>query len=69
MSTKAAAAQYRIFAANKAEVGGAWEKTAEASGRKYLSVRLDDPSFAGPLYASLLEEEDGTHTLIWSRRS
>ena len=60
---------YRIFAANKAEVGGAWEKTAEASGRKYLSVKLDDPSFAGPLYASLLEEEDGSHTLIWSRRN
>jgi uncharacterized protein (DUF736 family) len=63
------APDYRIFAANKMEAGAAWEKTAEASGRKYLSVRLDDPSFAAPLYASLLEEEDGTHTLIWSRRS
>jgi uncharacterized protein (DUF736 family) len=60
---------YRIFAANKAEVGGAWEKTAETSGKKYLSVRLDDPTLAGPVYASLLEQEDGTHTLIWSRRS
>lgn len=60
---------YRIFAANKAEVGGAWEKTTEASGKKYLSVRVDDPTFAGPVYASLLEQEDGTHTLIWSRRS
>jgi uncharacterized protein (DUF736 family) len=60
---------YRIFAANKAEVGGAWEKIAEASGKKYLSVRLDDPTFTGPVYASLLEQEDGTHTLIWSRRS
>jgi len=60
---------YRIFASNQAEVGGAWEKTAEATGRKYLSVRLDDPTFAAPLYASLLEQEDGTHNLIWSRRT
>jgi uncharacterized protein (DUF736 family) len=49
--------------------GAAWEKTAEATGRKYLSVRLDDPTFAAPLYASLLEEEDGTHNLIWNRRT
>jgi len=60
---------YRIFASNQAEVGGGWEKTAEATGRKYLSVRLDDPTFAAPLYASLLDQEDGTHNLIWSRRT
>jgi uncharacterized protein (DUF736 family) len=51
------------------ELGAAWEKTAEATGRKYLSVRLDDPTFAAPLYASLLEQDDGTHNLIWSRRT
>jgi uncharacterized protein (DUF736 family) len=67
--TSADAPAYRIFAGNKSEVGGAWEKTAEATGRKYLSVRLDDPTFAAPLYASLLEQEDGSHNLIWSRRT
>jgi uncharacterized protein (DUF736 family) len=67
--TSADAPAYRIFGSDRAELGAAWEKTAEATGRKYLSVRLDDPTFAGPLYASLLEQEDGTHNLIWNRRT
>ena len=57
---------YRVFSA-RSEVGAAWEKTAESSGRKYLSVRLDDPSFAAPIFANLIEQEDGIHELIWSR--
>jgi uncharacterized protein (DUF736 family) len=32
-------------------------------------VKLDDPSFASPIYANLVEGEDGVHSLIWSRRS
>jgi len=67
--TNADAPAYRIFGSNKVELGAAWEKTAEATGRQYLSVRLADPTFAGPLYASLLEQEDGTHHLIWNRRT
>ncbi len=36
--------------------------------REYLSVKLDDPSFAQPIYASLFQDEDGeNHSLIWSR--
>ena len=31
------------------------------------SVTLDDPSFPAPVYARLIEGEDGTHDLIWSR--
>jgi hypothetical protein len=42
------------------------EKTSEA-GRPYLSVTLDDPSFPATVYARLIEGEDGTHDLIWSR--
>lgn len=39
-------------------------------GREYLSVKLDDPSFPSPIYASLVEVEgeDGL-SLIWSRRT
>jgi uncharacterized protein (DUF736 family) len=48
--------------------GAAWKKTAQ-NGREYLSVRLDDPSFASPIFANLIEGEDATHQLIWSRRS
>ena len=60
---------YRIFA-GATEFGAAWKKTARETGREYLSVKLDDPSFPAPIYASLVEDEGGeTHNLIWSRRS
>jgi len=48
------------------EIGAAWKKTSEA-GREYLSVSIDDPSFPATVYARLIENEDGTHDLIWSR--
>lgn len=47
-------------------IGAAWKKTSEA-GRDYLSVTLDDPSFPAPIYARLVESEDGKHELFWSR--
>jgi uncharacterized protein (DUF736 family) len=55
---------------HKAEFGAAWKKTARETQREYLSVKLDDPSFPVPIYASLVEAEDGeAHNLIWSRRT
>ena len=37
-------------------------------GRDYLSIKLDDPSFTAPIFASLFADEDGkTFNLIWSR--
>lgn len=60
---------FRIFAGT-VELGAAWQKTARDTERDYLSVKLDDPSFPAPIYASLVETEDGEgHSLIWSRRS
>lgn len=56
---------FRVQAASH-DIGAAWKKTSEA-GRDYLSVTLDDPSFPAPVYARLIEGEDGTHDLIWSR--
>lgn len=51
------------------EVGAAWRKTARESGRDYWWVKLDDPAFAAPLYASLVETDDAnTFNLLWSRR-
>ena len=62
------APDYRIFAGST-EFGAAWKKTARDSDREYLSVKLDDPSFPAPLYASLVKvEDDDSFTLIWSRR-
>ncbi|MDA9497789.1 DUF736 domain-containing protein [Bradyrhizobium sp. CCBAU 11357] len=59
----------RIFAGTT-EFGAAWKKTARESDREYLSVKLDDPSFPAPIYASLVKVEgDEGFTLIWSRRS
>ena len=63
------APDYRIYA-GATECGAAWKKTARDSDREYLSVKLDDPSFPAPIYASLVKGEgDDSFTLIWSRRS
>lgn len=60
---------FRIFAGTT-EFGAAWKKIARETQREYLSVKLDDPSFPAPIYASLVEAEDGKgYNLIWSRRS
>ena len=58
---------FRIFAGN-VELGAAWQKTAKDTERDYLSVKLDDPSFPAPIYATLIEVEgqEGLQ-LIWSR--
>lgn len=58
--------QFRIFAGS-VELGAAWQKRSEQD-RDYLSVKLDDPSFSSPIYATLteVEGEDG-YQLIWSR--
>ncbi|WP_283178149.1 DUF736 domain-containing protein [Gemmobacter sp. 24YEA27] len=61
---------YRIIAGPSVEFGAAWKKTARETGRDYLSVKLDDPSFPAPIYASLVEDECGeVYNLIWSRRT
>ena len=60
---------FRIFA-GATEFGAAWKKTARETQREYLSVKLDDPSFPAPIYASLVEADDGEgQNLIWSRRN
>jgi uncharacterized protein (DUF736 family) len=61
-----AAPSHRVIAAHT-EIGAAWPKTS-GEGRTYFGLKLDDPSFAAPIYANLFEQEDGkTHLLIWSR--
>ena len=55
---------YRVFA-NKAEMGAAWSTKSKA-GNAYISVKLDDPSFAAPIFCRLVESEKG-HSLIWTR--
>jgi uncharacterized protein (DUF736 family) len=60
------APNYRVFV-GAIEIGAAWNKRSN-EGRDYISVKLDDPSFAQPIYANLFEDDDHQgHTLIWSR--
>jgi uncharacterized protein (DUF736 family) len=60
------APSHRVFV-GRAEIGAAWSKCSE-EGRDYLSLKLDDPSFNAPLYASLFDEEGGEgYILLWSR--
>lgn len=58
---------FRIYAGN-VELGAAWQRVADQTGRDYLSVKLDDPSLPSPIYATMTEVdgEDGFQ-LIWSR--
>jgi len=48
------------------DIGAAWTRTAD--GQSYLSVRLDDPSFAAPIDCRLVKTgaEHG-YSLIWER--
>ncbi len=48
------------------EIGAGWKRTAKETGREYFSMKLDDPSFPSPIYASLVAVENG-YALIWSR--
>ena len=58
---------YRVFV-NGVEAGAAWEKISQQQ-RPYLSVSIDDPSFAAPINGSLVDssQEPGTLRLLWDR--
>lgn len=59
------APDYRIYSLG-AEIGAAWEKISEAN-KPYLSIKLDDPSFAQPIQARLITTDKGQHHLVWNR--
>ena len=53
--------------ANGVEFGAGWLRAARETGAEYLSVKLDDPSFPAPIYATLAQGDNGENKLIWSR--
>jgi uncharacterized protein (DUF736 family) len=59
---------FRLYTGTS-EIGAAWERTSERAGKIYLSVKLDDPSFTAPIFATLTaREQDDGYVLIWSRQ-
>ncbi|MEO0823505.1 MAG: DUF736 domain-containing protein [Pseudomonadota bacterium] len=69
---------YRVYV-RRAEIGAGWCRTAQESGRAYISISLAAPEFgAAPIYASLVQvdppegEADPAiprgrqHQLIWN---
>jgi uncharacterized protein (DUF736 family) len=61
---------YRVFQITDdftSEIGAAWKKTSR-EGAEYLSVSIDDPSFAERINCRLVKtgSEQG-HTLYWER--
>jgi len=60
------APDYRVLAGTM-EIGAAWRRQSAAE-KPYLSVKLDDPSFAAPLNARLIDSDNGGAVLYWTRR-
>ncbi len=60
------APDHRVFA-GAVEIGAGWSKAARETGAEYLSLKLDDPSLPSPIYAQLVQGDNGDHKLIWSR--
>jgi len=51
------------------EVGAGWKRTGEKAG-DYVSLLIDDPSFAQPIRANLFQSgRDGAFHLLWNRPS
>ena len=50
------APDYRVTA-NGVEFGAGWSRTARETGAEDLSLKLDDPSFTAPVYASLVQSD------------
>jgi uncharacterized protein (DUF736 family) len=55
---------FRLYA-GKAEIGVAWKKMSQAQ-QPYLTVKIDDPSLPAPVFAALLDADEG-YNLVWTR--
>ena len=59
------APDYRVYASG-VEIGAGWSKTSETD-KPYVSLKLDDPSFANAIFCRLVARDDSNHVLVWSR--
>ncbi len=60
------APDFRVYAGG-AEIGAAWSVMSKVANKPYLSVKLDDPSFAGAIYCRLIGIDSAEQILIWNR--
>jgi uncharacterized protein (DUF736 family) len=58
---------YRVFA-GPCEIGAGWRRTS-ANDKEYTSVKLDDPSFAQPIWCALFKSEGSLYVLDWNRQT
>lgn len=58
---------YRLTAGSM-EIGAGWKRQS-ISHKPYISVKLDDPTFAAPVNGRLIDLDNGSATLYWSRRT
>lgn len=49
------------------DVGAGWWRTSR-KGKRYLSVKLDWPTFPEPIHCALVpQREEAQHALVWNR--
>lgn len=57
-----------IAYAGDIEIGAAWKRTSE-KGNEFISLSIDDASFASPINAGVFAQEDGSYVIDWRRQS
>lgn len=62
------APNYRVIVDTDTEIGAAWKRVGKKVG-DYVSVALDDPAFALPIRANLIQSNSDQKTfhLLWTR--
>ncbi|MCB2062403.1 MAG: DUF736 domain-containing protein [Novosphingobium sp.] len=61
------APDFRVVSANtNAECGAGWHEMSR-NNKPYISVKIDDPSFAYPIWAALTRDDSGELSLYWDR--
>lgn len=67
-SSNAKAPAFRIYTGDEIELGAAWRREAKETGAIYYDVRLDDPTFAKPIWGRLVRPKTGGgFMLVWER--
>lgn len=66
--TKERSPDYKIIAIyTGAEIGAGWNELSQRTDKPYISIKIDDPSFAYPMWCALTDAETDGYRLNWSR--